>query len=696
MSNFKYNIVMRALLIVLLSFSFFVVNARKLYVGEGQKFSTLSDAASVAQPGDAIVVLNGIYTQREDISNLNGEKDNPIIIYAEEEGKVIYSGQSEAWHLSSCTHLFIYGFVFEKQTANGVNIDDSGNYDGSTFDIIIRNCIFRDMNASGNNDLLKLSGLDNFRVEECTFLNGAGGGSGIDMVGCHNGIFLKNKFENMGSNCIQVKGGSQYIQILQNTFVNGGQRSLNLGGSTGLEYFRPQDAGFEAADILVRSNIFAGSWAPIAFVGSTRVQVINNTFYKPENWVFRILQETVDTSRFVACSYNTFSNNIVYFGNNLHRIVNIGPNTKPETFSFENNLWYNYENPEFDNPNLPATETGSIVQQDPLFVGADTLNFELRPGSPAIATGMIFQNEFNLDFKDRYYNEDVCIGAFQTGGIYKDFTGYIGTSWYYDAGSPDNYQNLDIEDKSIIQNKEVSNLVYYGPHGCVIFVDYFDIFTSNHKVWIKHRNEEKFEMAYDYNLKKDDFLYSITPYGEIETLVDTVTFEYLAGKVRKVFKTKGFIFYTNPNRFPYYFFGLKGKLIEGINSIYSFMFGTDQNNDRGELLRCFTYFDTNGQQFTEKFVDYACDSLTITIDPLNKNRVTLYPNPATNNINLHFGTDFSGDIEIIDITGALKYKEAIQSKRFGQIHLNNFKKGSYIIKITGNGFTQTKKFVIVK
>ncbi|MBK8241845.1 MAG: hypothetical protein IPK88_00320 [Saprospiraceae bacterium] len=51
-------------------------------------------------------------------------------------------------------------------------------------------------------------------------LNGSLGssGSGIDMVGCHNGRINKCTFENMGANSIQMKGGSQYIRI-EKTFL---------------------------------------------------------------------------------------------------------------------------------------------------------------------------------------------------------------------------------------------------------------------------------------------------------------------------------------------------------------------------------------------------------------------------------------------------------------------------------------------
>ena len=61
-------------------------------------------------------------------------------------------------------------------------------------------------------------------------------------------------------------------------------------------------------------------------MGCVRVKVINNTFYKPENWVFRILQETTEPA-FLACADNEFKNNIVYQETDLTE-VNIGANRR--------------------------------------------------------------------------------------------------------------------------------------------------------------------------------------------------------------------------------------------------------------------------------------------------------------------------------------------------------------------------------
>jgi hypothetical protein len=266
------------------------------------------------------------------------------------------------------------------------------------------------MGASGNNDFLKISGLDTFEITQCLFADGAAGGSGIDMVGCHMGQIYQNTFLRMGSNSIQAKGGTQHIRIEANFFEDGGQRTLNLGGSTGLAFFRPQNAPFEAADIQVYSNIIKGSGAAVAYVGCVRVDVANNTIYQPQNWVIRILQETVDTTRFLPCGDNTFRNNIVVTGSSLSRHLNIGPNTAPSTFTFSHNLWYNEANPGASQPQLPVPETAAIAGMNPWLSDPGQNQFALLSGSPAIYSGQAIAG-LTYDYFGTAYHEPPSRGA---------------------------------------------------------------------------------------------------------------------------------------------------------------------------------------------------------------------------------------------------------------------------------------------
>lgn len=384
--------------------------AATLHVGAGYAYANLSQAVAAVQPGDTIEMHAGIYAGGLYFANLQGTAAQWITLRGAAGEEAVLQGGNNAVQLSDPAYLRIVGLIFRQQTGNGVNVDDGGSYSSPAHHIVFERCTFRDMNASGNNDLLKLSGLDHFEVRECRFLNGAAGGSGIDMVGCHYGLIRYNYFENQGSNSIQAKGGTAYVRMEGNTFVDGGQRTLNLGGSTGLQFFRPDTAHYEAAHLQVYANTFVGSWAPIAYVGSVHVEVVNNTFYAPENWVIRILQETVDTSRFLACGDNSFVNNIVYLDRLLNTETNIGPNTRPQSFTFSHNLWFQAASANWLGPKIPSPDAFQIVQADPLFLSPGDYSFQIQPHSPAAGRGKTVSDPA-FDVLKRLYNQPRSIGA---------------------------------------------------------------------------------------------------------------------------------------------------------------------------------------------------------------------------------------------------------------------------------------------
>ncbi len=379
------------------------MRAGTLEVGPGKQYPRLQSASAAAKPGDTIAISAGVYSGGDAIVNLKGTADQWIVIRG--LGEVIYRGSSQAFQMSDAEYVRIQSLIFESQTSNGVNIDDAGSLDSPSHHIIIEQCEWRALSASGNNDQLKLSGIDDFVVRNCTFRNGSAGGSCIDMVGCHRGVFVDDRFENGGSNCIQAKGGSQFITIQQCRFINGGERALNIGGSTGAAFFRPQNAGFEAADISVRACVFRGSQAPIAFVGAVRCSVYHCTIIQPDRWAVRILQENT-TAAMAACANNFFANNIVAFSS-TQPTFNIGPNTKSETFVVSHNLWYHVSNTNWSGPNSPVNEPGRILNRNPQF--ADTL-YHLSDNSPAARAGLYIDSS-REDYFHKSFANPPSIGA---------------------------------------------------------------------------------------------------------------------------------------------------------------------------------------------------------------------------------------------------------------------------------------------
>jgi len=383
-----------------------------LEVGPGKTYATVQAAAQQAQPGDTILVSNGTHTGGEYIANLQGAPDAWITIAAETPGSVIYSGGGTAWQFSDAAYLVVSGFTFTGQTANGVNIDDGGTYDSPSHSIVIENCEFQALNATGNNDQLKLSGVDTFSVRGCWFTDGSPGGSCIDMVGCHYGAIEENYFINAGSNCIQAKGGTAYLSIQKNAFIGGGERSINIGGSTGLQFFRPLGINYEAAYIGVYANLFYGAVAPIAYVGAVFSEVVNNTIVLPEKWAIRILQETTDPG-FLACGNNRFTNNIVYLDSQADSpTLNIGPNTSPQSFLFENNMWFNADDANWSGPNLPVAESNGILNIDPELNDIASGDYMLKPTSFAIGRGVAVSYP-QRDYDGFLYASPRSIGGYE-------------------------------------------------------------------------------------------------------------------------------------------------------------------------------------------------------------------------------------------------------------------------------------------
>ena len=122
------------------------------------------------------------------------------------------------------------------------------------------------------------------------------------MVGCHRGVIAANVIRHIvpePPNCtgVQGKGGTSDVVIRQNRFEHAGGRGVNIGGGTGLQFFRPAlvagGAHAEARNIRVEGNTFVGAMTPVAFAGVDGAVVRFNTIERPGRWALRILQENI-------------------------------------------------------------------------------------------------------------------------------------------------------------------------------------------------------------------------------------------------------------------------------------------------------------------------------------------------------------------------------------------------------------------
>ena len=399
-------------------------------VGNGsleQPFRTLSRAAQDLAPGTEIRLQPGVHAGGAFLYNAQGTAEFPIWIRgADPENRPVLSGGSEGLHLVRPRYLCVENLEMHGAAFNGINCDDGGDVSdpNAAGMLLFRNLFLHDIGGSGNQDGLKLSGIRNFSVRDTEIVRcgGAGSGSGIDMVGCHHGLIQGGHFSDFTGNAIQIKGGSTDIELRQSVISNAGHRGVNIGGSTGFEFFRPPLSetvpNVEAADIRIFANLFIGSTTTVAFVGSVDCVVANNTIIEPARWVFRVLQETTSSGPYIfrPCAEGAFLNNLIYYNHaQLARYVNEGPGTDPASFSVHNNLWFAYDQPGATPWPLPGSAMNNRFGQDPLFLNGAAADYRITVLSPA-ATNGVFVADIHDDFVGQPNLNPPSIGAHELSG----------------------------------------------------------------------------------------------------------------------------------------------------------------------------------------------------------------------------------------------------------------------------------------
>jgi Right handed beta helix region len=320
--------------------------------------ATLGAALRNLQPGTTLKVGPGEYPGGNFVTSV----DKVTIEALNPEQPPVFRGGNSGFHFSRCSELTLRRLHIIGQSGNGLNLDDGGDLAHPVLNIMLDNIEVKDIGPKGNHDAIKCSGLDKVTIRDCS-INGWGG-QGIDFVGCHHSLIsgcrLIGKEGYSASAGIQLKGGSSDIVIEKCLFRNAGERPINLGGSTGLAYFRPQGAKYEATRLIVRNNTIEGSLCAAAFVGVDEAVFSGNTINYPGKWIFRILQETKEPG-FAPCRNVLISDNRISFRRSEVQIeINIGGGTQPETFRFENNHWLAEDRPQASKPKLPVEEKGGI------------------------------------------------------------------------------------------------------------------------------------------------------------------------------------------------------------------------------------------------------------------------------------------------------------------------------------------------
>ncbi len=336
----------------------------------------LRQAIGSAVPGSIIEVSPGNYSGEMGFGNLHGTENLPIVIRAADPQLLpVIEGGGTGMQFSSVSHLVLRDLIFDGSQLNGINIDDGGSGQQLSHHIKLQNLVLRKIGTTGNDDAIKFSGVTDFVIENCTIDDWGLEGQCVDLTGCRDGRVTDCRFDGRETVKVgmQIKGGSHDIVVSGCSFRGITDRAMQLGGTTGPVFFRPADAKFEAKDITVVDCTFSGAEAAIAFVGVDGAVVERNIIDRPTKWVMRILQENREP-HLVLCQNGVFSDNIIVWSSDgFIGPVDVGSETRSETFQFRGNYWFCEDQPRHSRPSgLPAKEQDGVYGQDPgLYFDAD-------------------------------------------------------------------------------------------------------------------------------------------------------------------------------------------------------------------------------------------------------------------------------------------------------------------------------------
>jgi hypothetical protein len=313
--------------------------------------------------GDVLKIAPGDYPAGHFVSGI----ENLTIEALDAAKPPHFKGGKEAWHFSRCSGLTLRHLKCSGQSANGINLDDGGERDKPVTKVLLEGLSVSDIGPEGNFDAIKCSGLQDLVIRDCEI--SGWGGQAIDFVGCRKALItgcrITGKPGYSQHTGPQFKGGCEDIVIEKCRFKDAGGRPIQAGGSTGMDYFRPPGAKYEARRIIIRDNLIEGGTCACTFTGVDGAEFTGNTVRHPEKWIFRILQETkaegFPPCRNVLVAGNTF----VFTRAKVGGEINIGPDTAPETFRFENNRWFAEDRPQASKPTLPVEEVGGTYGVKP-------------------------------------------------------------------------------------------------------------------------------------------------------------------------------------------------------------------------------------------------------------------------------------------------------------------------------------------
>ena len=209
--------------------------------------------------------------------------------------------------------------------------------------------------------------------------------------------------------------------------------------------------------------------------------------------------------------------------------------------------------------------------------------------------------------------------------------------------------------------------------------EYLDPIREEGKLFIAYNRAEQHEyIMYDFSGSVGDTLLSNDCERDTILSIDSL---YLGNVPRKRFHLP----------IPYYDFS---TLVEGVGS--TFGFGWRACNIFGSgailLLKCFS----QDGHYIKFYPNHDCSEVAVAVDHTQEAVFSIFPNPFTDEIEIHFTNDFQQtfSISIVNLVGAVVFeKQLLPQSSVEHISLPDLAAGMYVVCLRSNEGIWTQKMI---